>query len=169
MPAFDDHPVTLILRRYNVPQSHLAETAAVNRSTIDQIVQGRVRKVNKDVLNVLTSISFIPQAEIQRRVDEWYDKPQPVSFNRREEAVLSLEPEDLHKYYRKFEDWRAEFAPASSAFASRLRINRLTVRKYEQGKFVGGMPPTLHHAIVVTFMVSDDYVTALGRLPGNPC
>lgn len=169
MPAYDDHPVTLILRRYKQTQAALAETAGVNRSTIDQIVQGRVRRVNRNVLNTLTTWSFIPQDEIQRRVDEWHDLPKPVSFSKREEAVLSLEPEELHQYYRKFEDWRNEFSGSVNGFASRAHVNRLTVAKYEKGKFVGGMPPTLHHAIVTQFMVSDDYAVALGRLPGNPC
>jgi hypothetical protein len=41
-----------------------------------------------------------------------------------------------------------ELSENPTHFASVLRINRLTVSKYESDQFVGGMPDTLAHALV---------------------
>lgn len=155
----------LILRRFAVTQTHLAETAGVNRSTVDQIVQGRVRSINAGVLNALTTISLIPQTDIQKQVDAWFERPSNIEFSPRLRAVMALSPDELHRYYRSFSTWRAEFSSNPTAFASMLHINRLTVKRYEDGQFKGGMPSTLHTALIRHLGLSDEYVLALGRLP----
>lgn len=165
MPAFDDHPVTLLLRRYGLTQSELARRAGVSRSTVDQLVQGRAKNVNPKIAAALGAVSNIPTRNIEVAVQRWREAPRNLPLKDRHRMVLSVDPEDLPRIFPTFAAWRSEFAPNPTMFASVIRENVLTVTKYERGMFVSGMPSSLHNAIVRTFGVSDAYVVGLGRLP----
>lgn len=167
MPAFDDHPILLLLRRNRVTQTDLAKRAGVSRSSVDQIVQGRVRQVNPKISAVLTEITGLPADKLQLGVDLWYENTPPITPTPRISAVLALDPAEINEYYRSFKDWRKEFSDNPTKFASILHINRLTVKKFEDGKFKDGMPATLHAALAQSLGLSDEYIVELGRLKEN--
>jgi transcriptional regulator with XRE-family HTH domain len=164
MPNYDSHPLRLLRRRHGLEMKELARLAGVSRATVSQIEEGRTKRPNARVVAVLSSLSGVSGEELLKRVDVWRSKEASELVPRRGLAVLSLPPGDIFKFYDSFGAWRGEFSDNPTHFASILRINRMTVAKYERGEFIGGMPDSLAHALVARFGLSDEYVDALGGL-----
>jgi transcriptional regulator with XRE-family HTH domain len=143
----------------------LARLAGVSRATVSQIEEGRTKKPNVKVLQVLSARSGVPVVELLQRVDQWRRRPVDELLPQRAASMLSLEPALLGEFYRSFAHWRGEFSDNPTNFASVLRINRMTVAKYERGEFVGGMPDSLAHALHSRLGISLEYVQALEALP----
>lgn len=145
----------------------LARMAGVSRATVSQIEEGRTKKPNKKVVQVLARMSGSSPEELYSRVDQWRNQKTDEILPPRWRALLNLPPESVLDLYPSFQHWRMELSDNPTHFASVLRINRLTVAKYERGQFVGGMPDTLAHALVKRLGLSEDYLAVLENLP--PC
>lgn len=164
MPNYDSHPLRLLRRRHGLEMKELARLAGVSRATVSQIEEGRTKKPNVRVVGVLSRLSGVSVDELLERVDAWRSKESAELLPRRGLAVLNLPADALPGLYDSFGAWRGEFSDNPTHFASILRINRMTVAKYERGEFVGGMPDSLAHALVARLGLSDEYVDALGGL-----
>lgn len=145
----------------------LARLAGVSRATISQIEEGRTKKPNKKVVQVLARMSGHTPDELYQKIEDWRTQTPETVLPTRWKAVISLPAEEIVKFYPTFQHWRMELSDNPTHFASVLRINRLTVSKYERGQFVGGMPDTLAHALASRLGLSEDYLIALESLP--PC
>lgn len=145
----------------------LARLAGVSRATVSQIEEGRTKKPNKKVVHVLSRMSGHSPEELYEKVEAWRQTKAEEILPQRWKALLTLPAEALKDYYPSFQDWRMELSDNPTHFASVLRINRLTVSKYERAQFVGGMPDTLAHALVSRLGITEDYLSALEGLP--PC
>jgi transcriptional regulator with XRE-family HTH domain len=143
----------------------LARLAGVSRATVSQIEEGRTKKPNDRVIAVLARLSGEDPAALLARVLSWTGQQFEDLVPRRAMTALQLPPEALRDLYPSFAAWRAEFADNPTRFASFLRINRLTVAKYERGGFLGGMPDSLVRALVARLGVSEDYLLAIEELP----
>ena len=167
MPNYTTHPLRQIRRLHGMEMVELARLAGVSRATISQIEEGRTKKPNKKVVHVLSRMSGATPEELYQRVDEWRDTKTEEVLPQRWKALLNLPAEDLATFYPSFQHWRMELSENPTHFASVLRINRLTVSKYERDQFVGGMPDTLVHALAARLGITEDYLNALEGLP--PC
>jgi transcriptional regulator with XRE-family HTH domain len=164
MPNYDSHPLRLLRRRHGLEMKELARLAGVSRATVSQIEEGRTKKPNVRVVEVLSRMSGVSVDELLQRVEVWRGKGSDELLPRRGAAVLNLPAAAVGELYSSFGAWRSEFSDNPTHFASILRINRMTVAKYERGEFVGGMPDSLAHALVKRLGLSDEYVDALGGL-----
>jgi transcriptional regulator with XRE-family HTH domain len=165
MPNYQNHPLRVIRRRHGLEMKELARLAGVSRATVSQIEEGRTRRPNERVIAVLARLSGEDPKGLLGRVVAWGDQGVEDVVPRRGLSALQLPPEMLSTLYPSFISWRAEFADNPTRFASFLRINRLTVAKYERGGFVGGMPDSLAHALVDRLKLSDEYLQAVEELP----
>jgi len=167
MPNYEQHPMRVLRRRYGLEMVELARLAGVSRATVSQIEEGRTKKPNIKVVKVLSNYSGISPNTILDKVREWQETPSEEILPPRYRGLLSLTPDAVLDLYPSFEIWRKEISETPTHFASVLRINRLTVAKYERGQFVGGMPDTLAHALITRLGISDEYLSVLETLP--PC
>lgn len=165
MPNYESHPLRVLRRRHGLEMKELARLAGVSRATVSQIEEGRTKKPNVKVLQVLSARSGVPVVELLERVDLWRSLPIAELLPQRAASMLQLDPPLLSQFYRSFAHWRGEFSANPTHFASVLRINRMTVAKYERGEFVGGMPDSLAHALHSRLGLSTDYISALEALP----
>lgn len=165
MPNYETHPLRTIRRMHGLEMVELARLAGVSRATISQIEEGRTKKPNKKVVLVLARMSGHSPEELFQKIDAWRTQTPETVLPQRWKAVISLSADEVPKFYRTFKDWRMELSENPTHFASVLRINRLTVAKYERGQFVGGMPDTLAHALASRLGLSEDYLNALESLP----
>jgi transcriptional regulator with XRE-family HTH domain len=145
----------------------LARLAGVSRATISQIEEGRTKKPNKKVVQVLARMSGHSTEELFQRIETWRNQTPETVLPARWRGLLSLSADAVQDLYPSFQHWREELSDNPTHFASVLRINRLTVSKYERGQFVGGMPDTLAHALASRLGLSEDYLSVLESLP--PC
>lgn len=145
----------------------LARLAGVSRATISQIEEGRTKKPNKKVVLVLARMSGHSPDELFEKIEAWRNQTPETVLPQRWKAVISLPAEAIGQFYPTFQHWRMELSENPTHFASVLRINRLTVAKYERGQFVGGMPDTLAHALSSRLGLTEEYLNALEQLP--PC
>lgn len=145
----------------------LARLAGVSRATVSQIEEGRTKKPNSKVVQVLARMSGHSPGELYARIEEWRNQSTAEILPTRWKALLNLPADDLPKLYPSFRHWREELSDNPTHFASVLRINRLTISKYERDQFVGGMPDTLAYALVSRLGITEDYLNALENLP--PC
>lgn len=165
MPNYEAHPMRVLRRRHGLEMKELARLAGVSRATISQMEEGRVKRPNPKVVAVLSRLSGISPDDLTAKVEAWRSTSAGNLIPRRGNATALLEPRLLDQFYRSFSHWRGEFADNPTSFSSLLRINRMTVAKYERGEFVGGMPDSLFNALCTRLGLSDDYVTALEQLP----
>lgn len=165
MPNYETHPLRVIRRRHGLEMKELARLAGVSRATVSQIEEGRTKHPNDRVIAVLARLSGEDPKELFSRVVSWGGQRLEDLVPRRALSALQLPPEALVDLYPSFAAWRSEFADNPTRFASFLRINRLTVAKYESGGFVGGMPDSLVHALIARFGLSDAYLLAVEELP----
>lgn len=164
MPNYESHPLRLLRRRLGLEMKELARLAGVSRATVSQIEEGRTKRPNRRVVEVLAARSGRSVDELFAQVDVWRDAEASELMPRRGAATLQLEPKHLSQFYKSFAHWRGEFADNPTGFASLLRINRMTVAKYERGEFVGGMPDSLAFALHTRLNLSSEYVQALEGL-----
>lgn len=164
MPNYETHPLRVIRRRLGLEMKELARLAGVSRATVSQIEEGRTKRPNVAVLSVLSARTGVSVEDLLGRVERWRELSPQELLPRRGGAVLLLEPSELLGLYGSFGAWRRELSDNPTHFASLLRINRMTVAKYERGGFVGGMPDSLAHALVARLGVSDEYLVALEGL-----
>lgn len=165
MPNYDSHPLRLLRRRYGLEMKELARLAGVSRATVSQIEEGRTKRPNRRVVEVLAGLSGVSVDDLFARVVEWRGVAVEELLPRRALAVLALPASDVGVLYRSFSAWRSEFSDNPTHFASLLRVNRMTVAKYERGEFVGGLPDSLAHALMARLGLSDEYVDAVAGLP----
>ena len=147
--------------------AELARLAGVSRATISQIEEGRTKKPNKKVVQVLSRMSGYGSEELYEKIDQWREQTPETVLPARWKGLLTLTPEAVLDLYPSFQHWRMELSENPTHFASVLRINRLTVSKYERNQFVGGMPDTLAHALTHRLGLSEKYLSVLENLP--PC
>lgn len=145
----------------------LARLAGVSRATISQIEEGRTKKPNKKVVQVLARMSGYSPEDLYQRVEHWRNQTPEEVLPPRWKALLSLSPEAVIDLYPSFKHWREELSDNPTHFASLLKLNRLTLSKYERDQFVGGMPDTLAHALASRLGITEEYLRALESLP--PC
>lgn len=165
MPNYESHPLRRLRRAHGLEMKELARLAGVSRATVSQIEEGRTKHPNVRVVEVLSARSGVSVEELLGRVEVWRAASLDELMPRRAASTLQLEPSLVAELYPSFSRWRAEFADNPTHFASILRINRMTVAKYERGGFVGGMPDSLVRALVDRLGLSLDYVMALEGLP----
>ena len=167
MPNYESHHVRTIRRMHGLEMVELARLAGVSRATISQIEEGRTKKPNKKVVQVLARMSGHAPEELFEKVQIWRDQTPETVLPARWKGLLTLTPEAVLDMYPSFEHWRRELSENPTHFASVLLINRLTVSKYERGQFVGGMPDTLAHALSTRLGLTENYLSVLEHLP--PC
>lgn len=165
MPNYESHPLRLLRRRLGLEMKELARLAGVSRATVSQIEEGRTKRPNRRVVEVLSSRSGRSVDELYAQVDVWREAEASELMPRRGASTLQLDPKLVSELYRSFAHWRGEFADNPTGFASLLRVNRMTVAKYERGEFVGGMPDSLAFALHSRLGLSVEYVQALEGLP----
>lgn len=167
MPNYETHPLRTIRRMRGIEMVELARLAGVSRATISQIEEGRTKKPNKKVVQVLARMTGSTPEELFQKVEEWRNQTPEEVLPPRWKALLSMPPEMVIDLYPSFKHWREELSANPTHFASLLKLNRLTLSKYERDQFVGGMPDTLAHALASRLGISEDYLRALESLP--PC
>ena len=165
MPNYESHPLRKLRRMQGLEMKELARLAGVSRATVSQMEEGRVKRPNQKVVAVLARMSGIPSDKLVADTEAWRNASLEELLPKRGNATALLEPRLLAQFYRSFAHWRGEFADNPTNFASILRINRMTVAKYERGEFVGGMPDSLFHALCNRLGLSVEYVAALEQLP----
>lgn len=164
MPNYSSHPLRVIRRRRGLEMKELARLCGVSRATISQIEEGRVKKPNAKVIEFLAEVEGVSVEALRQAVGDWHDSNFFDLLPRRAASVLLIDPKDLPLFYSSFKAWRSEFSDNPTHFASLLRINRMTVAKYERGGFVGGMPDSLAHALSVRLNLSAEYLSSLEDL-----
>ena len=164
MAVYETHPLRLLRRRLGLDMKELARLAGVSRATVSQIEEGRTKRPNLAVVGVLAGRLGVEPGVLLEQVELWRSRPLELVLPRRGAAVLGLEPSVLPGLYSSFGEWRREFSDSATGFASVLRINRLTVAKYEAGGFVGGMPDSLASALHKRLGLSVEYVLVLEGL-----
>jgi transcriptional regulator with XRE-family HTH domain len=164
MPNYSSHPLRVIRRRRGLEMKELARLCGVSRATISQIEEGRIKKPNAKVMEFLADVEGVSVEVLGQAVGAWHDSNFFDLLPRRAASVLLIDPKDLPLFYSSFKAWRAEFSDNPTHFASLLRINRMTVAKYERGGFVGGMPDSLAHALSVRLNLSAEYLSSLEDL-----
>lgn len=150
---------------HGIEMVELARLAGVSRATISQIEEGRTKKPNRKVVQVLSRMSGYGAEELYEKIDQWREQTPETVLPARWKGLLTLTPEAVLDLYPSFQHWRMELSDNPTHFASILRINRLTVSKYERGQFVGGMPDTLAHALASRLGISEEYLSVLENLP----
>ena len=164
MPNYKSHPLRVIRRRHGLEMKELARLCGVSRATISQIEEGRTKKPNVKVMEFWAGLDGVAVSVLEESVRDWRDAVLLELLPRRSSAVLNIAPADLVKFYPSFKSWRSEFSDNPTHFASLLRINRMTVAKYERGGFVGGLPDSLARALSARLGLSDEYLSSLEEL-----
>jgi len=164
MPNYSSHPLRVIRRRHGFEMKELARLCGVSRATISQIEEGRIKKPNVKVLEFLAKAEGVSVESLGKAVESWRDSVLLDLLPKRAASVLMIAPEDLGKLYPSFKVWRSEFSDNPTHFASLLRINRMTVAKYERGGFVGGLPDSLASALSARLGLSAEYLSSLEEL-----
>lgn len=165
MPNYKSHPLRMIRRRHGLEMKELARRCGVSRATISQIEEGRTKKPNVKVVEFLANLEGVSVGSLDQGIRDWRDSLLVDLLPKRAVAVLMVAPEDLPLYYTSFKVWRSEFSDNPTHFASLLRINRMTVAKYERGGFVGGLPDSLARALSSRLNLSAEYLSSLEELP----
>jgi transcriptional regulator with XRE-family HTH domain len=161
VPAAESHPVRIRRVRANLTQAELAQRANLSVGSIAALEEGRVRRVNPRLLHVLGNLTQIAPDDLQDEVDRWSNEDILSTLPQRARNTLSL-PVSVVAQYTSFSQWRAELAPTPTAFASLLRVSRLSVAKLERGDV--GIPKPIEHALATRLGVSPEYIEELRRL-----
>lgn len=135
--------------------------AAVSRSTVCQIEEGRTRGVNGSVLRVLADASGTPQEVLTTRFGEWLNGKGARHLDPRAMSALSLPPSVVAKYH-SFQQWRQDVAPSPTALASMLKVPRGSIVRFERGEIP--MPKAVYKALMHEFGLSEEYVDVLRGL-----
>lgn len=162
MPIVQDHPLRLRRLRMGVSQSELARRAGVSRSVIAQIEEGRVRKPNERILEVISTYTQTPMGKLREEIDKWHERETKPSTKRGEYALAM--PAEYVAKYPSYERWRADIAENPTQFATLLRVSRNTITAYEDGT-TRIMPKPMVNALYNRLGLSDEYVAAVIALP----
>lgn len=161
MPTVDNHPIRLARLRAGLTQEQLAFDAGVNRSTICQIEEGRTKRINPNILEVLAGLLGEDAEVINARYERWRNAPGAHRLDARARNALQL-PVDFLKQYKSFRHWRSDIAPSATALASMLKVNRTQLVKFEDGEIP--MPKSVYSALAREFDLSEEYLNALMEL-----
>lgn len=161
MPTVDNHPIRLARLRAGLTQGQLAFEAGVNRSAICQIEEGRTKRINARVLEVLGEYIGERPDSLNDRYERWRGLPGAHRLDARARNALQL-PTDFLKQYKSFRHWRGDIAPSATALASMLKVNRTQLVKFEDGEIP--MPKTVYAALAREFDLTDEYLNALMEL-----
>lgn len=164
MARIIDHPVRLARIAAGFSQNKLAERAGINRSALTAIEDGRTKRPTSKLTETLAAILQISPESLSKEIDDWLAKPLTPFLKPSARNLLEIPPYVLGQYYKSFAQWRAEFAPTQTAFASMLRLNPAIVRDYESGKYLN-MPDGLSGKLMLAFGIDGDYLIALEALP----
>jgi transcriptional regulator with XRE-family HTH domain len=159
MARITDHPVRVARIQKGLSQNKLAQLAQVQRSAITAVEDGRTKHPSDRILAVLSD-------DPKQLLDEvllWWDAPVKPVLKPSAENLLLIPPYTLGQYYRSFGEWRREFAPTVTGFASLLRLNPAVVREFELGR-VERMGDVLAGRLVSGLGVSAEYLVALEGL-----
>ena len=159
MSRITDHPVRLARIAKGLSQNKLAQLAGVQRSAITAVEDGRTKHPSDKILAIL---SDDPKALLAQTL-EWWDSPVKPNLKPSAQNLLLIPPYTLSQYYGTFAQWRREFAPTVTAFASLLRLNPAVVREFEEGR-VEAMSDVLAGRLVSGLGVSAEYLVALEGL-----
>ena len=159
MARIVDHPVRVARVAKGLSQNRLASLAGVQRSAVTAIEDGRTRVPAERILAVLSD----DPAGLLAEVVAWYSEPPRPVLRASAENVLLFPPYVLGQYYKSFGEWRREFAPTVTGFASLLRVNPAVVREFELGR-VERMGDVLAGRLVSGLGLSAEYLVALEGL-----
>ena len=159
MARIVDHPVRLARISKGLSQNKLASLAGVQRSAVTAVEDGRTRVPSEKILAVLSD----DPKQLLDDVLRWFDVPPRPVLRRSAENLLLIPPYTLNQYYRSFGEWRREFAPTVTGFASLLRVNPAVVREFELGR-VERMGDVLAGRLVSALGLSPEYLIALEGL-----
>ncbi len=159
MARITDHPVRVARIGKGLSQNRLASLAGVQRSAVTAVEDGRTRVPSDRILSVLSD----DPAQLLGEVLAWWDAPVRPVLKPSAENLLLIPPYTLNQYYRSFSQWRGEFAPTVTGFASLLRLNPAVVREFELGR-VERMGDVLAGRLVSALGLSPEYLIALEGL-----
>lgn len=159
MSRIVDHPVRIARIAKGLSQSKLAGLAGVQRSAVTAVEDGRTRTPSEKILSVLSD----DPKQLLQDVLNWWDSPVRPVLKPAAQNLLLIPPYTLGQYYSTFGQWRREFAPTVTAFASLLRLNPAVVREFEEGR-VEAMGDVLAGRLVSALGLSPEYLIALEGL-----
>ena len=162
MPIVQDHPLRLRRLRMGVSQNELARRAQVSRSVIAQIEEGRILKPNERVLEVISTHTHTPIAQLREEVERWHER-EVTPESRRAQFALSMPAEYVGKY-RSYDQWRADIAENVTQLSTLLRVSRNTILAFERGE-TRSMPKSMVNALYNRLGLNDEYVAAVLALP----
>lgn len=159
MSRIVDHPVRIARIARGLSQSKLASLAGVQRSAVTAVEDGRTRVPSERILAVLSD----DPKQLLSEVLGWWDAPVRPVLKPAAQNLLLIPPYTLGQYYSSFGQWRREFAPTVTGFASLLRLNPAVVREFELGR-VEAMGDVLAGRLVSGLGLSPEYLVALEGL-----
>jgi transcriptional regulator with XRE-family HTH domain len=159
MSRITDHPVRLARIAKGLSQNKLAVLAGVQRSAVTAVEDGRTRVPSDKILAVLSD----DPKQLLGEVLAWWDSPVRPNLKPAAQNLLLIPPYTLGQYYSSFGQWRREFAPTVTGFASLLRLNPAVVREFEEGR-VEAMGDVLAGRLVSGLGLSAEYLVALEGL-----
>lgn len=159
MSRIVDHPIRIARIAKGLSQSKLAQLAGVQRSAVTAVEDGRTKHPSDKILSVLSDDPKALLAEVL----QWWDAPVRPVLKPAAQNLLLIPPYTLGQYYSTFGQWRREFAPTVTAFASLLRLNPAVVREFEEGR-VEAMGDVLAGRLVSALGLSPEYLIALEGL-----
>jgi len=159
MSRIVDHPVRIARIAKGLSQSKLASLAGVQRSAVTAVEDGRTKHPSDKILSVLSD----DPKQLLADVLAWWGAPVRPQLKPAAQNLLLIPPYTLGQYYSTFGQWRREFAPTVTAFASLLRLNPAVVREFEEGR-VEAMGDVLAGRLVSALGVSSEYLVALEGL-----
>lgn len=159
MARISDHPIRIARIARGLSQSKLAGLAGVQRSAVTAVEDGRTKHPSDRILAVLSDDPKALLAEVL----QWWDAPVRPVLKPAAQNLLLIPPYTLGQYYQSFGQWRREFAPTVTAFASLLRLNPAVVREFEEGR-VEAMGDVLAGRLVSALGISPEYLIALEGL-----
>jgi DNA-binding transcriptional regulator YiaG len=159
MSRIVDHPVRIARIAKGLSQSRLAHLAGVQRSAVTAVEDGRTKTPSDRILSVLSD----DPKQLLSEVLHWWDSPVKPNLKPAAQNLLLIPPYTLGQYYKTFGEWRREFAPTVTAFASLLRLNPAVVREFEEGR-VEAMGDVLAGRLVSALGLSSEYLVALEGL-----
>ena len=162
MSRIVDHPVRIARIAKGLSQSKLASLAGVQRSAVTAVEDGRTKHPSDKILSVLSD----DPKQLLADVLAWWGAPVRPQLKPAAQNLLLIPPYTLGQYYSTFGQWRREFAPTVTAFASLLRLNPAVVREFEEGR-VEAMGDVLAGRLVSGLGVSSEYLVALEGLKRN--
>lgn len=161
MPAIDTHPLRLARLAGGVSQVQLAEKAGVTRGAIAAMEEGRTKKPNTKVVEALAQLTGKEASALLAQFLYWRDGDVLNTLSQRATFAISLDPIILARY-KSFRQWREDVAPNPTAFASLLRVSRVTVVKYERDG--GAFPKPLYSALIRRLNMTPDQIQVLTEL-----